>query len=160
MSQREEKPQRAMKESDTFFTTLPINDAFETIEDKVTNIRKEVSESSSNQIGIGSSLKKLIGMRDAPVERFKEKEKQQPRLISYDDSTGSVFFEFTEVESGGTVIKATYNPLLKERITRLKASLPVKIPATPIGVKCPSCGKPVLHEFNVCPYCGTDLIKE
>jgi hypothetical protein len=160
MTQREEKPQQTNKETDTFFTALPIADAYTTIQDKVSIMRKEANESSTGQVGIGPSLKRLIGMKAAPVERFKEKENQPPRLYTLDDSTGSIFFEFTEVEEGGTVVKATYSPLLKERMCRLKAGLPLKIPATPIGLKCPSCGKSMLHEFNLCPYCGTDLIKE
>jgi len=58
------------------------------------------------------------------------------------------------------VVKATYNSALKGRVAKLKAVLPLKIPATPVGLNCPSCGKPVLREFNLCPYCGSKLIKE
>lgn len=160
MTQREEKPQQTNKETETFFTALPITDTFETIQDKVSVMRREANESPTKQGGIGPSLKRLIGMSTKPVERFKEKEVQAPRLYTLDDSTGSVFFEFIEVEGSGTVVKATYSSLLKERISRMKAGLPIKIPATPIGLKCPSCGKSALHEFNLCPYCGTELIKE
>jgi uncharacterized OB-fold protein len=45
-------------------------------------------------------------------------------------------------------------------MAKLKADLPLRIPATPVGHRCPACGKPVLPEFNVCPYCGEKIIKE
>ena len=115
----------------------------------------------------GSKIVCSVPEEDAPlpleiaykVARF-EKEKTPPRLISLSDATGPVYFEFTEVEGGGTVVKATYGSALKGRVAKLKATLPLKVPATPIGLSCPSCGKPVLKEFNLCPYCGTELIKE
>ncbi len=160
MSQREERPQASGQEVETFYTTLDISEAFETVEEKVAEWREEAREKGSEQGGIGQSLRRLLAGGRGPVERFTEKDKQPPRLYSLNDSSGTIFFEFTEVEGGGTVIKTTYNGVLKGRISNLKADLPLKIPATPIGLKCPSCGKPILEEFNICPYCGTDLIKE
>jgi hypothetical protein len=77
-----------------------------------------------------------------------------------EDTTGPIFFELTPVEGGGTVVRTMYNYAIKARIARFRADQPAKIPATPIGLNCPSCGKPVLQEFVVCPYCTEKLIKE
>jgi len=109
--------------------------------------------------GIASILSRVLRGRQS-AERFVEKENTPPRLLSLTDSSGSIYFEFTEVEGGGTVVKATYARSIKGRVAKLKTELPLKIPATPVGLKCPSCGKPVLREFNMCPYCGSELIKE
>ena len=70
------------------------------------------------------------------------------------DRTGPIYFEFTEVEGGGTVVKATYNSNIKARVTRFKAKQPLRIPAVPIGGRCPACGMATLPEFKLCPYCG------
>jgi len=93
-------------------------------------------------------------------ERFVLQEEFPPRLYRLEDSTGPLFFELTSVEGGGTVVKTMHNYALKARIARFRASQPAKIPATPIGLNCPSCGKPVLQEYVVCPYCSEKLIKE
>jgi hypothetical protein len=159
MSQREDKTKDMAKDSETFYTTLNIDESFEAIEAKIDQWKEDEKEKDAEQKGIVSSVRKLIaGGKSA--ERFTELDKKQPRLYSVDDVTGALYFEFTEVEGGGTVVKITYNPLLKGRMTRLKSDLPLKIPANPVGLKCPSCGKPILQEFQLCPYCGSELIKE
>jgi len=98
--------------------------------------------------------------------RGKEKErftiiKSSPRLCEIlDRKSGPIFFEMIEVEGGGAVVKVTYNPIIKNLIADFKTRLPLRIPARPVGKNCPSCGKPVLKEFNVCPYCGEKLTIE
>ena len=159
LSQREEKPQDSEQVSDIVFTSLQIEEAFKTIENKIELWKIESREKDAEQRGFISSIRKIIG-GGSQIERFSDYDRQPPRLYSLNDVTGSIYFEFTEVEGGGTVMKITYNPLLRARMTRLKSELPLKIPATPIGLRCQSCGKPVLNEFNLCPYCGTALIKE
>jgi len=98
--------------------------------------------------------------RGRTEERFVAKEAISPRLYRMNDRSGPIYFELTEVEGGGTVVKTTYNSSIKGRMAKFKAGLPLKIPATPIGNRCPSCGKPVLPEFILCPYCGEKLIRE
>jgi hypothetical protein len=159
MGQRGEKPQEAGKETESFYTPQSIQESFSNIEEETTKWRLEAKEKKEAPEGVMASLMKVL-RGGTPPERFVEKEKNLPRLLSLADSSGSIFFEFTEVEGGGTVVKTTYNSILKERIAKLKAGLPLKVPAAPIGLNCPSCGKPVLREFNLCPYCGTKLIKE
>ena len=159
LSQREEKPQESTQVSDTVYTSLNIEDAFETVEKKIELWRIESREKDTREKGISSSIRKLIG-GGATTSRFSDYDKQPPRLYSLNDVSGTIYFEFTGVDGGGTVLRITYNPVLRARMSRLKSELPLIIPATPIGLKCPSCGKPVLNEFNLCPYCGTELIKE
>jgi hypothetical protein len=158
MGQRGEKPQEAGREGESFYTTQEIGEAYEKIDETVTHWRLEAKEKPERE-GLMASFRKILG-GGPPAERFVEKERAVPRLISLSDSTGPIYFEFTEVQDGGTVIKATYSPALKGRIANLKAELPLKIPSTPIGLKCPSCGKSVLKEFSYCPYCATELVKE
>jgi len=157
--QQGEKPQETGKESDSFYTTQGIQESFENIEKEINKWRQEALEKKDEPEGFTARIGNLL-RRGPPPERFVEKENNPPRLISLADTSGSIYFEFTEVEGGGTVVKATYGSVLKERIAKLKTGLPLKVPATPIGLNCPSCGKPVLREFNLCPYCGSELIKE
>ena len=157
MGQRGEKPQETGSETDSFYTTQTIQDSFDGIAEEMARWRQEAQEKKPEE-GPLQSITKMF--RGAPPERFTEKERNPPRLLTLADSTGPLIFEFTEVEGGGTVVKATYGPQLKSRVARLKAALPLKIPAAPIGLSCPSCGKPVLRDFKVCPYCGSQLIAE
>ena len=159
MGQRGEKPQEAGIAAESFYTTQSIQESFDSVEKETAKWRREAQEKKDEPGGVTASIMRLL-RRGPPAERFAEKEKDTPRLLSLADSTGPIYFEFTEVEGGGTVVKATYNPVLKGRVAKLKAGLPLKVPATPVGLSCPSCGKPVLREFNLCPYCGSELIKE
>lgn len=159
MGQRGESPQEAGTESESFYTTQDIKDAFDRIEEEVAKWRQDALERKETSRGIASTLRRVLG-GGQPAERFVENENTPPRLLSLTDSSGSIYFEFTEVEGGGTVVRATYARSIKGRVATLKTKLPLKIPATPVGLKCPSCGKPVLQEFNLCPYCGSKLIKE
>ena len=158
MGQRGEKPQEAKPITESFYSTQDIDESYRRIEETVSGWRLEAQEKREPE-GPLASVRKLLG-RGAPAERFAEKERTPPRLLSLSDSTGPINFEFTEVEGGGTVVKATYGSALKGRVAKLKAMLPLKIPVAPIGLNCPSCGKSVLRGFNLCPYCGSDLIKE
>jgi hypothetical protein len=158
MGQRGETPQVTNSEADAFYTTEGIQESFESIEKEIIRWRLEAREKKDKPEGFTAKIRKILG-RGPPPERYVENEKDPPKLISLTDIYGPIYFEFTEVEGGGTVVKATYNPILKGRMAKLKTGLPLKVPAMPIGLHCPSCGKPVLQEFNLCPYCGSELIK-
>jgi hypothetical protein len=159
MGPRGEKPQESGRETELFYNTQGINKSFEEVEKEVDNWIREAREDKKDPQGVLPSLRRLLGER-APPERFVEIEKNPPRLYSLEDPTGPIYFEFTEVEGGGTVVKATFDFSLKEKVAKLKAGLPLKIPSTPVGLKCPSCGQSILQEYNLCPYCGSELIKE
>ena len=159
MGQRGEGPQEAGTESESFYTTQDIQESFGKIMEEAAKWKQEAREKKEGPRDIASSIRKFLG-GGQPSERFVEKEINPPRLLSLTDSSGPIYFELTEVEGGGTVVKATYARALKGKVATFKAGLPLKIPATPVGLKCPSCGKPVLREFNLCPYCGSELIKE
>jgi hypothetical protein len=159
MGQRGESPQEAGTESESFYTTQDIQGAFGKIEEEVTKWRQEAQEKKEEPRNVINNIRNILG-QGQPSERFVEKDNNPPLLLSLTDSSGPIYFEFTEVEGGGTVIRATYARSIKGKVATLKAELPLKIPATPVGLKCPSCGKPVLREFNLCPYCGSELIKE
>jgi hypothetical protein len=157
MGQRGESRQETGSESESFYTVQDINESYEKIDGEINQWRLTAQRREPEGF-VASTLSRLRG--GGQQERFAEKEKNPPRLISLSDSSGPIYFEFTEVEGGGTVVKATYNSSLKGRVAKMKSLLPLKIPRAPIELNCPSCGKAVLKEFNLCPYCGTKLIKE
>lgn len=147
-------------ETESWYTPQGIDDAYAALVAQAEEWRRKAQEAASARSGsIVSRLRGLLGgRRNEP--NFVVKEEISPRLYRMDDSTGPVIFEFTPVEQGGTVVKATYESGLKTRVARFKAGQPLKIPAIPVSKECQACGKPVLSDFVVCPYCGEKLIKE
>jgi len=144
--------------SESWYTVEGIETMFKTIEGTVAEWRKEAEGKTDASGGALSSLRGMLG-GGKPEDRFVEKETIFPRLYRLSDPTGPIYFELTEVIGGGTVVKATFGSDLRSKMARFKASLPLKIPATPVGNRCPACGKPLLPEFNLCPYCGEKIIK-
>jgi len=142
-------------ESDLWYTTQNIDEAYETINKEVDSWRVKAEEEDAKPKSFVSRL--TGGGKKGP--RFVVKEAIAPRLITIGDSkVGTFYFELTEVEEGGTTVKASYSSAAKNRIVEFKARSPLKIPRVPIGNNCPSCGKAVLPEFTLCPYCGQKLI--
>lgn len=156
--QRGESSQESRTTTESWYTIQDIETIYAAIEAKSTEWRDEANERKSTSVSLISKLKDVLG-GEKNVERFLEKETNPPRLYQMEDSTGPIYFELTEVESGGTVVKTMYNSEIKSQMAKFKVDLPLKIPATPIGLHCPTCGKPVLSEFSLCPYCGEELIK-
>ena len=122
ITQREDKTRDMPKDNETFYTTTSIEDSYAAILDKVAEWREDEKTKGTEQKGIVAVLRKLLAGR-GKVERFTDLDTISPRLYSVDDITGPLYFELTEVEGGGTVVKITYNPLLKGRMSRLKASV-------------------------------------
>jgi hypothetical protein len=149
--------QESVPESDAFYTAQNIQESYERIGVEIEQWRLAAQEKKPEGL-VSNVVRRLRG--EGKQERFVEKERSPPRLISLTDVSGPIFFELTEVEGGGTVIKATYSSDLKARFAKLKAALPLKIPVSPIAFNCPTCSKSVLKDFNLCPYCGSKLIKE
>ncbi|MFB0557892.1 MAG: zinc ribbon domain-containing protein [Candidatus Bathyarchaeia archaeon] len=161
MSQRggDRQPSRETA-TESWYTIQDMEATFSEIEEETAEWRRQAEERRQETSGsITSKLRGVLGGR-RDEERYVVKETTPPRLYRMDDSTGPIFFELTEVEGGGTVVKTTYSQAIKSRMAKLKARLPLKIPATPIGKRCPACGKPVLPEFSLCPYCGEKLMTE
>lgn len=142
-------------ESDLWFTTRNIDEAYETINKEVDSWRVKAEEEDAKPKSFISRLTR--GRKKGP--RFVIKETIAPRLITIGDSVvGTIYFELIEVEEGGTTVKASYGSAAKKQIVDFKARSPLKIPRVPIGNNCPSCGKAVLREFALCPYCGQKLV--
>ena len=153
-------PQGGNTETESWYTPQGIDEAYAAIVAEVTEWRKKEEEKASTASEpIMSKLNRMLRGGKAQA-RFEVKEEMAPRLYRMVDRSGPVYFEFTEVEDGGTVVKATYDSSIKARITRFKAEQPLKIPAIPVSKRCQVCGKPVLPEFVVCPYCGEKLHEE
>ncbi|HUS77788.1 MAG TPA: hypothetical protein VM050_03910 [Patescibacteria group bacterium] len=145
--------------TDMWYTPQGVGETYEAVLGVIEEWREEEAETEPRSSGrLSGLLRGLARRRSEP--RFVEREKDSPRLYRMLDRTGPIYFEFTEVEGGGTVVKATYNSNIKARVTRFKARQPLRIPAVPLGSRCPACGKATLPEFNLCPYCGEALIKE
>jgi hypothetical protein len=159
-SRGESAPQGGKTETESWYTPQGIEEVYAAIVAEATEWRKKEEEkASASSEPIISRLRGVLGGRRVQA-RFEVKEEMAPRLYRMADKTGPVYFEFTEVEDGGTVVKATYDSSIKARITRFKANQPLKIPAIPVSKRCQVCGKPVLPEFVVCPYCGEKLHEE
>ena len=153
-------PQGGNTETESWYTPQGIDEAYAAIVAEAAEWRKKEEEKASTASEpIMAKLNRMLRGGKAQA-RFEVKEEMAPRLYRMADRTGPVYFELTEVEDGGTVVKATYDSSIKARITRFKAEQPLKIPAIPVSKRCQVCGKPVLPEFVVCPYCGEKLHEE
>lgn len=152
-------PSQRGSESESWFTSLDIESAYKMIDEEASRWREKYKVEREDGGSIIDRLKGILGGGE-PKPRFLVDEEDPPKLLVLSDQSGPIYFELTEVEGGGTVVKSTYDLAVKRRIARLKTDLPVKIPATPIGLRCPACGKPVMPEFDLCPYCGERLVKE
>lgn len=147
-------------ETESWYTTQSIETTYEALERETTEWRREAEEERREKSdSFTSKLRGAFG-GGKEEERFLVRESIPPRLYRLTDASGPIYFELTEVEGGGTVVKATYNSAIKSRMAKFKAGLSLKIPAVPIGNRCPACGKSVLPEFNLCPFCGEKLITE
>jgi hypothetical protein len=157
--QRERAPTRDTV-TENWYTVQDVEAAYDAVVERAAEWREEALTAKPTSEPLMSKVSKALGGGGRDVDRFVEGDAKPPRLYRMRDRTGPIYFELTEVEGGGTVVKATYSPMIKVRMAKLKADLPLRIPATPVGHRCPACGKPVLPEFNVCPYCGEKMIEE
>ena len=149
------QPVVSTRESDLWYTTQNIDEVYEIIGKEIEGWRVKAAEEKARQKSFIENLKS-IGRKKG--ERFILEKEVSPRLYTLSDPVvGIINFELTEVEAGGTTVKASYGPIAKSRILDFKARSPLKIPVVPIGNNCPSCGKAVLREFLMCPYCGQQL---
>jgi hypothetical protein len=144
------RPQSGMitTESDTWFTSYKITEAFEKVKDYVLKWKKEKKPEQPSK-SVFSLFKPGV-----PSERFVTSESVPPRLLKFSDPIeGNFSFEFTETEAGGTAVRINYLPPLKNRVQKMRSNFPLKIPLA-AGTPCTACGKPVLPDFKMCPFCG------
>lgn len=133
-------------ETDTWFTSAPVEEVYEAIRREV-EVWKEETQIQPTKKGKGGRVE----------ERFRVEQEIPPRLYRVvDRREGEITFELTDVERGGTSIRSTYNPAAKPRVQAFRAKTPAKVPAR-TEMNCPSCGRPVMPDFASCPYCGTKL---
>jgi len=138
----------AITEVDTWFTSYGINEAFDMVKGHISSWRSQKESEPASK-----SKFSLFGSKPPP-ERFVASESIPPRLLKFSDPVeGDLTFEFTETEAGGTAIRVNYYPHLKDRVQKMRASFPLKVPFV-AGTPCATCGKTVLPEFNICPFCG------
>ena len=148
--------QASTRESDLWYTTQNIAEAYDSITKEVDSWRVKAEEEDAKPRSFISKLTK----RGKKGPRYVVREAIAPRLITIRDPVvGTIEFELIDVEEGGTTVKASYGSATKNRIVTFKARSPLKIPRVPIGDNCTSCGKAVLREFTLCPYCGQKLIR-
>ena len=142
---------------ESWYMEEDINTTFKVVEETTNNWKNEARKNKSSE----SPWARLKGIFSrGSDERYVLNISTPPRLLKLNDKYGPIFFELTEVIGGGTVVNTTYNSLLKTKFANFRASQPVKVPANPVGNRCVACGKPLLPEFNLCPYCGEKVIKE
>jgi hypothetical protein len=147
--------QAPTRESDIWYTTQNIDEAYETINNEVDSWRTKAQEEDAKP---RSFISRLTGGK-TKGPRYVVKESMAPRLLTIGDPRmGTIYFELITVEEGGTTVKASFGSAVKNQIVEFKARSPLAIPRVPIGNNCPSCGKSVLREFTLCPYCGQKLI--
>ena len=96
-------------ESDLWYMTQNIDEAYETINKEVDSWREKAEEEDAKPKSLFSKLTR--GGKKGP--RFVVKESIAPRLITIGDPVlGVIYFELTEVEEGGTTVKASYLSLI------------------------------------------------
>jgi len=135
---------RETSESDSWYVTYGLQETYDTVVKEVDAWRERAE---NRKKGIFSFLSKR------PIY-FDVDQANPPRLYRVKDSqAGSVSFELTEVEGGGTSIKSTFDSRARALIQDLKAKMPVTIPSSGPKV-CPTCGKELMPDFKVCPFCG------
>ena len=147
MMQSRRRPLATATETDVWFTSQGIEEVFEAIKKETDGWRREAE---SEQM---KAPRPIFGTPKRGEIRFEVAESIAPRLHNLmDRREGKFVFELTEVEGGGTSIKASYTTVAKSRMQTFRARLPAKIPYA--WEPCSSCSEYVLPEFAICPYCG------
>jgi hypothetical protein len=141
---------------ESWYTTLDIETVYNLTREEIEGWREKATKPLTSARSVIKSLRTPKDERT----RFIIKEEKPPRLLRVKDSKDPMFFELSEVDEGGTVIRITYNNRHKAKIARFKASLPIRIPTVPMGTICQSCERSVLSEYIICPYCGDKIHKD
>ncbi len=136
-------------ESDSWYVTYGIQEAYDAIVKETDDWR--------DKMAVKRTKSRLSFLSRRTPQNFVVDQDVSPRLYRLkDDQAGNLSFELTEVEEGGTTIKATYQGNARSLVQNFKAKMPVKILSSNTKV-CPSCGKDMRPDFKTCPYCGATL---
>ena len=136
-------------ESDTWYVSTPIQEAYDAIIEETDDWRERATARRSKS--------RFAFLSRRTPQTFIVDQAVSPRLYRLkDDRAGEMSFELTEVEEGGTTVKATYEGRARSLVQNFKAKMPVKIIGANVRT-CPSCGKEMRPEFKTCPYCGAKL---
>ena len=145
-----QRPAAGVEEVDVWTTPQKIREVFESIGREVEVWRREAMARAR------ASKPLLPFMGRGNIERFEVLQSIPPRLLRvYDPNEGEMVFELTEIKDDGTSVKVTYNPAAKPRVQTFRAKFPAEV--FPEWKTCSGCGKPVVSDFNLCPYCGEKL---
>jgi hypothetical protein len=139
--------------TNSWYTTLDIQPAFEKLIKEVEIWRKEMMEVKEENMV--NKLRNFIvgGGRE---ERYRMKKMLSPRLYLLEDISGPIYFELTEVEGGGTIVTTSNDASINYGILKLMENLP-KLSLKEFSNTCPECEKPVTEGSKLCPYCGKEL---
>ncbi len=145
---QEGQPPQETAESDSWYVTYGIQDAYDEIVKETDGWREKAMARRS---------KSRFSLSRKKPEFYVVDQEAPPRLYRLkDERAGVISFELTEVGEGGTTIKATFGPRTRSLVQNLRANMPVTVPTS--GPKaCPTCGKEMMPDFKTCPYCGTKL---
>lgn len=157
---REKRLLRGKTEMESWYTTKNIDTIYKTIEFGIKKLQRDAESNKEETISVISRIKSSL-LRNRMKKRFQIIETIPPRFYQLNDESRPVYFELTEVEGGGTIIKATFHSNFKNQISKLKTAFSIPIlnasEVATIRNRCPNCGKPILLEFKLCPYCGKKL---
>ena len=117
------QPGREANESDSWYVTVRIEDMYDSIVKEVDGWREKIALKKPK-----GALSFLYGKTS---KSFDVDVATPPRLYRLkDDQIGEISFELTEVQGGGTSIKATYDARARALMQNFKATLPIKIPSS------------------------------
>jgi hypothetical protein len=146
-----QRPASGGGETDIWATPQKIREVFDNIGREI-KIWREEAKSRENK-----PVFPFLSKRE--TERFEVLQTIPPRLLRiFDPREGEIVFELTEIKDNGTSVKVTYNPAAKSRVQTFRAKFPAEVFSE--WKTCSSCGKPVVSDFNLCPYCGGKLREE
>ncbi len=144
-------------EMDIWFTGYSTQEAYDFVVKATDDAReKVVAEASAKK----TRLPSISFRRGQPKGRLAVDQTIPPNIYRLTDKDyGPMYFEFSDADGGGTQVKATFGLRSKSTVQEIKAQMPTrKLMVTAKSTSyCPSCGKPKLAEWQICPYCGTKL---
>ena len=144
----------ATTEMDIWFTGYTDQEAYDAVVKETDEIRQKAEAEANTK----KSRFPSISFRRGKKERYSVEQTIPPHLYRVSDrDDGPMYFEFSDAEGGGTQVKATFSEKNKASVQNIKAKMPTRklMAATSNSTMCPSCGKPRLPEWQLCPYCGS-----